>query len=542
MMLRTELSSKTNMNIRHSNLFLPIIKRISSPRCTSMTVSINKPQPEKKKRSRRSSSISSSLISDMKDHVSKVDPEDTKFLTDTFVKRLHQVKTKGDHPILQENKMSLWDYLMSYKDHYGEKAILLDRYTAARIATAIVNNSDARCEESSNDVSIERKTIFIDATGGLCRVTDNLINQCNKTENIFSCYKIFEKDVNFVPALQRARNEYLKSNLRDYSENVISLMNFNAIVADYIQCKLKSEYISEFYDRVVADLPIRPWHLCRPTYTLFMSPTHGTVKYFTMACLDRNESCCNEMSRGRPEFFFVLTARTWSHLTLGTAFDQYIATKLVLTKNVLFNLLFDYTLVEVLPRNAFIPWSKKKKINEGKVIYGFTRKIEEMNGNLYLIKARPKVDLGIIDYYNIENQKSCPPAHFFEYFVNTICQAKMETRFLPLLDKWHPSAALHCVRKGIVPVYMKMGDFFKSKDLENIIPVFNSLLRQKNLALSNFGVMADAYKKGELNYSPKIAKDFGDVSSVSYSANFTTGEESLKSMQQQDELFVEREP
>ena len=64
----------------------------------------------------------SNLYKDMQEHANKVAPEDFKYLSETYVKRLHQVRTKGDHDILREGKMALWDYLMTYQQHYDEKS------------------------------------------------------------------------------------------------------------------------------------------------------------------------------------------------------------------------------------------------------------------------------------------------------------------------------------------------------------------------------------------------------------------------------------
>ena len=96
----------------------------------------------------------------------------------------------------------------------------------------------------------------------------------------------------------------------------------------------------------------------------------------------------------------------------------------------------------------------------------------------------------------------------------------METstkRFLPLLDKWHPSAALHCVRKGLVPVYMTFGDFYESTEaVDKIIQIFNTLLAQKNLPISTFSAMADEFRQGELKQELRTHKEYSDEASLEF--------------------------
>lgn len=479
----------------------------------------------------------SSLYKDMQQHASKVAPEDFKYLSETYIKRLHQVKTKGDHDILREGKMSLWDYLMTYQQHYDEKAVLIDAHIAAKIAKAIVNNSDAQCNQDLKQ-STDRQTIFIDANGGLCRVTNEIINESNKAGHIFSCYKIFEKDVNLVVALQRARNDYLKSNVPDNPGNVMSLMNVNQHVTHYLSCKLKDEYISELYQRVLVRYPSIPWKDKVPIYTLYLTAPLASIRHFVMQSLYRNESCSNDISRGRPEFFFIISPKTWAHLSLGTCYEQSPNKHLTTAKNILFNLLFEYTLLEPIPRKSLVPWAKKPKDKQSKRKQLKITQTINQDGNMYLIKTRPKPDIGIINYHNFGDTSpnedvQHPPAHWLEYFVHAITVESANNRFLPLLDKWHPSAALYCVRKGIVPIYMTLEDFFVSTKVEEkIIPIFNSLLAQKNLPISSFVAMADTYKKGELKRESSGAYAYSDESSVEFSIPF-------RSFHHPDENFEE---
>ena len=492
---------------------------------------------EKKKKGRRPLQPNV-LNTEMSQYVSETDPEDFKYLNETLIKRIHQTRTIGDHDILRENKLSLWNYLQSYKDHFSEKSILIDRKTAIIIATAISNNTDAKCGDNLTDDKTNTNTFFVDGNGGLCRVTDEVINQGNKTKHVFSCYKIFEKDVNLVPVLQRARSNYLKSNLEDNSGNIISLMNINQFCVKYIHSPSKFEFMSEFYDRVLVNLPKSLWNVEPPIYTMFLTAKLGTLKYLTLCCLRRNECFTGEMSRGRPEFFFIVSPNSLAALTLGTWYDEKPIKRFSSTGNVLFNLLFEYKVLEELPRKSFIPWDKPSK---RKSPLSMSQKIEASD-NMYLVKARPKADIGLIEYRSnigqISDKASAePPSHWLEYFVHAICHEKYSTRFLPLLDKWHPSAAFYCVKKGLVPVYMKIGDFFESTNVEEkMIPIFNSLLMQKDLPLSSFGSMADAYCKGELRQPSNSNMREGETQ-VEYSDTLRINDELDEDEDEDDELY-----
>ena len=111
--------------------------------------------PKKEKAKPKTSSNQSLLYDEMQQHANKVAPEDYKYLSETFIKRLHQVKTKGDHEILKEGKLALWNYIMSYQNQYDEKALLVDSNTASKIAKAILHNSDAQ-----NNLNLDARYSF----------------------------------------------------------------------------------------------------------------------------------------------------------------------------------------------------------------------------------------------------------------------------------------------------------------------------------------------------------------------------------------------
>ena len=70
---------------------------------------------------------------------------------------------------------------------------------------------------------------------------------------------------------------------------------------------------------------------------------------------------------------------------------------------------------------------------------------------------------------------------------------------------------------------MTLADFFESPRVEEkIIPVFNSLLAQKNLHLSSFVAMADEYIKGELRHEHKERAAYSDEASLDFSLPFTS--------------------
>jgi len=113
-----------------------------------------------------------------------------------------------------------------------------------------------------------------------------------------------------------------------------------------------------------------------------------------------------EFYAARPEFFFIVTPRTFFHMHCGSGPAQGASTKrlsveemrenaygaknqnlMMLPRNIAFQLLFDFCLVDLIPRKAFFPWRPPPTQKKGGVR---AARFEEHKENLMVVYARPK--------------------------------------------------------------------------------------------------------------------------------------------------------
>ena len=196
-----------------------------------------------------------------------------------------------------------------------------------------------------------------------------------------------------------------------------------------------------------------------PSLSLISTISHGTLKYLTSQLLYR-DSPFSEFYSSRPEFFFIVSARTYFHLCLGFhepepvnfriseeemryRMKQQPRTAMMnLYNNVLFQTLFDFCLVEVIPRSAYYPWKenedyrpfqkkKERKLKKSERI------ADSQTDNLMMIYARPKKteDLGV------GNQK------YFSHFMYNLFKNK--NKFVcSLLEDWSGGWGLLVIDMG----------------------------------------------------------------------------------------------
>ncbi len=154
-----------------------------------------------------------------------------------------------------------------------------------------------------------------------------------------------------------------------------------------------------------------PWLRKNPPYTLYGTVNHSFVKYLTSRCLQR-DSLLNVFFEGRPEFFLVVSSRTMLHLTSDAA--RAVTFR---PQNALFQLVFDYELVMSLPRTSFFPWRRPRSSSSpnGDTHRSMTRLYDRMDDKFYLLRMRPKADLGLT-----------PPAtaEHLDFFVNSVYRNK----------------------------------------------------------------------------------------------------------------------
>ncbi|KAL0099253.1 hypothetical protein PUN28_020079 [Cardiocondyla obscurior] len=152
---------------------------------------------------------------------------------------------------------------------------------------------------------------------------------------------------------------------------------------------------------------------------------------------------------GRPVFYIAVLPSLWHRYnicTISTNYRFYTYTK------VMFKLMFNYELLGILNRKAFIPWPKKKRIMVKKSNLWMKEDCEE----LYVIKLEPKADL-----YSELSQEDWIT---FSYFVKNH-MGKRSSRVIPSLEKWIPDCGIRLIAKDYT-IYTQFGDLTPIQFLE----------------------------------------------------------------------------
>ena len=259
-----------------------------------------------------------------------------------------------------------------YKKDYIEKSVLLCETTATRIMESVSKQSSAH----------NSKTQFVDGEGGLCM----LASKAEQMQEQFKSVAVLEKDLGMTPLHSYSRiagSLSKKAQVHHYQGSLPK------IAADNIE--LRGGFPTPLNDF----LPKDSFSEELPSYTMVLTSTHAVVKYLTHRYvlgikattssyeltilvprrLYQADSPLSEFYAARPEFFFIVTPRTFFHMHCGTGPPMGASTRklsveemrenaanmknqsaLMLPNNVAFQLLFDFCLVDVIPRKAFFPW------------------------------------------------------------------------------------------------------------------------------------------------------------------------------------------
>ena len=224
------------------------------------------------------------------DHFMKLNKKDAEFLFNT---RFQRKRLRG--PQAGDN-MTLWEYVNQYaKLSLEEKMVLINPKVAVQIADGIQETSDRG-----------PNTIFIDADGGFLFVTEEVMEK----RKLFQKCKYFVRDVNLKLLSDRAFQTYLSNDNNVYQEvctNILQYPSMGQATSGLCATELFKETVN---------LDHQDWKAKAPPYTLFGTSTHVLIKYLTSRIVTRNSSPFSEFYHGRPEFYFLVTPRTWFHMTM----------------------------------------------------------------------------------------------------------------------------------------------------------------------------------------------------------------------------------
>lgn len=371
----------------------------------------------------------SSTVPNQRDHAKSLDPNSFRFLCQTRIHRLPGQKSSE-----KNLSVPLWDFLQTYvKKGYLEKHIMMDPELANQIADFIQQKSQR-----------DRKTYWIDAEGGFSQVT-----KCVLERDMFKLAKIFVRDQNI-----RLMNDYaLETYLKPFQDQIYQ------VDANLIQfTKLHMSNPTSFVSPLTFETPEMDWHASEPPFTLFGTATHGFLKYLVVRCLERHNEL-SEFSRGRPEFFFIVSTSTISKISSMRQCSQ---------KDIILKILFEMDILGEIPRTSFFPWRKLSKSAKKKM------DIEEEgvdDNTLHLIHLRPRKDAML-------HPKVSPQS--LEAFVNFI-YSRRSVRVLPLIDRLVPNGALPLIQSGF-DIYQTS----RTLSPENALKMLNILVEQDGFDSSVF--------------------------------------------------------
>ena len=217
-----------------------------------------------------------------------------------------------------------------------EKRLIFDPKVAQEIVTLIRDHSEGQ------------KCPFIDADAGLCLIAREWQNICPNRPVI-----VFQRDQAFTPLTDKLlnKNDHLSQ---------ISVKNHNLLLyEDSSNSSNQSSYSSLTYDYR------NSWENPAPGYSLFATATHGFCKAITSHCLDSWSKAMevdNFFYRVRPEFFLVVNAKTYAHLSHDVGTGNY---RLRRPYNYLFKILFDCELISEFDDTIYMPSKAAKKTRVG---------------------------------------------------------------------------------------------------------------------------------------------------------------------------------
>lgn len=373
-------------------------------------------------------------------------------------------------------EVTLYDKLQSasYRN-YIEKAVLLDEETSVRIAESVVTHTRG-----------DRSTTFFDGEGGLCQIAA-AVSKCDVFDNI--C--VLEKDI-----CMSNLHDYAKSNYLDAKITVHDDVNLAQNAAEGFGDKLT------FVPPILKYLPKGKVTEEIPSYTIVSTASAGMVKYLTDRMLYRDNPL-GEFYSSRPEFFLVMTARTYFHICCGYSSlepeyrrvseevmrqkrkEEVVYQGTQTTKhNILFQVLFDFCLVDVLPRESYFPWKKYKtfriagqgqRVGTGSGTKRADKVYEQHHSTLMLVYVRPK---------KIEELDIGKP-HYFEHFVLRIVKNKSR-RIVELMEEFATGWGFAALEAGFT-VLSEVKDL---DGVEDFLKIYNLITALPDFEQSNFAAEA----------------------------------------------------
>lgn len=298
---------------------------------------------------------------------------------------------------------------------------------------------------------------IIEANPGLGLITKRLLN-CG-AQNL----QLYESNGDFKAHLQAIQEEN-RSRVSLYLTDILDLVKFK--FQDKMDCGTR-------VDTIVQRIPIRSWNDDIAFRMVGVLPSFGFLKYVMLSHILQS----GLMLRGRPEFYFIISPSLYHHLTCNSeASHRYYR-----STTVIFQLIFEATLLLKVPRNAFFPWIYK---NVGK------KKVEEFKAEeeeyMYLTKMVARKDF----FEEVVPVEQLQPLW---YFLRSHMMSR-SNRIVPQLEQWIPGCGPRLIIKG-----RSIFDQFGDLNPPELLSLFKEFVSWPEFYQSNFlSSMETNFMKTEL--------------------------------------------
>ena len=246
-----------------------------------------------------------------------------------------------------------------------------------------------------------------------------------------------------------------------------------------------------------------------PSYTLFGTVQHSFMKKWTLECLkswSEQSSVANHwFENQRPELFALVSKRTCTQLTIDFHGKSCGHIRLG-AFNHIFRTLFDTEIIEKYPIKAFLPWRTipNKDYGSRKIL---AKLYEEDKNCLFLLKIRPKLNVGFEDKFN---------HYHYIYLIDLICREGHKTPIIAKLEPLLPEVGFDLILHCGYTLKTTTGDIYP----EDSVKLFNFMLKQKNYDTSGFVTAAELYansaisKKDSIDDLPKTSVPRAKISEI----------------------------
>jgi len=356
------------------------------------------------------------------------------------------------------NKLEYLTYRGSHENLMLEKCILTDE----EVAETIVDNILKHTQKGPD-------TEFVDNEASFCHISNLLAER-----NSFKKVTVLHRDIDF-------QTLYKSVGLHKDVEVHPSICGLYHLAQAFSHLRTLHPNFLSLYKSC-------PWDTPDPPYTMLGLGDSSIIKNLTYSVIFRHTTP-SLFQNSRPELFLLTDVSTFLNLC-GGRFPEN--TKHIITSeipgdlgyynhnkiNTIFQVYFDFLLLDSLPRRSFLPvdLSKPKKLKQKKKILD-NAIIEQNKDKMLLLYLRPKLDTGLC----VDNPT------YLAYFFYVMLRQQRQVTILPKLESWVSGLGLELIELG-------HSVFTTSSELTvpEMVHIFNKLVTHPEFDSSSFKNGAEA--------------------------------------------------